>query len=157
VHERLYRSEEIGSVELGAYLETLCRDVERAGMSADGAVTVEVSADPVTIGNDRAIPVALILNELLTNAIKYAYPQGRGAIEVTLRGRPDGTAILSVGDHGVGLPEDFDQRQRASLGFRIVRGLVRQLDGELRIVRRTPGACFEIAFNAGQPDTSRQA
>jgi PAS domain S-box-containing protein len=146
VHERLYRSEDIGSVELGAFLETLCRDVERAGMSADGAVTVEVRADTVTIGNDRAIPVALILNELLTNAIKYAYPGGRGAIEVTLRSLPEGKAVLSVGDHGIGLPDDFDKRQRASLGFRIVRGLARQVDGEMRIVRRAPGVCFEIAF-----------
>lgn len=150
VHERLYRSEDIRSVELGTFLETLCRDVERAGMQADGAIVVEVRADPVTIGNDRAVPVALILNELLTNAIKYAYPEGRGVIAVELRELSRGKALLAVRDGGVGLPADFDQRQRSSLGFRIVTGLVRQIHGELKILKDSPGAAFEITFDVGQ-------
>jgi PAS domain S-box-containing protein len=147
VHERLYRSQDIRSVELAGFLATLCRDVERSGVRPDGAISVKVRADPVTVGNDRAIPVALILNELLTNAIKYAYPERRGVIEVALRDLSNGKARLTVSDHGAGLPEDFDERQRSSLGFRIVTGLVRQIHGELAIVRRSPGAAFEITFD----------
>ena len=147
VHERLYRSQDIRSVELAGFLETLCRDVERAGMRPDGAVSVMVRADPITVGNDRAVPVALILNELLTNAIKYAYPESGGVIDVELRDLSNGKACLAVSDHGAGLPEDFDERQRSSLGFRIVTGLVRQIHGELAIVRRSPGAAFEITFD----------
>ncbi len=150
VHERLYRSEDIGSVDLGMFLQTLCRDVERAGMQADDAIVVEVRADPVTIGNDRAVPVALALNELLTNAIKYAYPERRGVIEVELRGLPEGKALLSIGDGGIGLPDDFAERQLTSLGIRIVTGLVRQIHGDIQIIRQSPGTKFEITFDVGQ-------
>ena len=149
VHERLYRSQDLSFVDLDEFLETLCRDLERAGLHQSGAVAVDVTAEPMRIGNDRAVPVALVLNELLTNAIKYAYPEGDGVIEVSLRSGQDGAAVLTVSDEGVGLPENFAERQTNSLGFRIINGLIRQLHGELRILPRAIGTAFELTVPTG--------
>ena len=150
VHERLYLSADANVVELGPFLETLCREVERSVIAPDQSIRVEVEADPVTIGNDRAVPLALILNELLTNAIKYAYPGGTGTIEVRLKAEPEGRAVLEISDAGIGLPANFDERQAASIGIRIVAGLARQLGAELDIVRRDPGVSFNIALATGE-------
>jgi PAS domain S-box-containing protein len=146
VHDRLYRSEDLKSVELDVFLETLCRDLERTVGDMD-AVVVEVTTEPVTIGNDRAVPLALILNELLTNAIKYAYPDGRGTILVTLGKMGAGRAKLTVADDGIGLPEGFAERRGASLGFRIIEGLARQVDGEIEIIGRQPGTAISVSFD----------
>jgi PAS domain S-box-containing protein len=146
VHERLYRSEDIGTVDLKAFLEGLCRDVERGMQSGDG-VKVEVASEPMAIANDRAVPLALVLNELLMNAIKYAYPDGEGVVRVHLR-REAEKAVLTVEDDGAGLPEDFEERRRASLGLRVVTGLMRQLRGDLEIGRGSPGTRFVISFDA---------
>ncbi len=151
VHERLYLSEDLGSVDLDVFLETLCREVEQTGVAAEDAIVVNVRADKVTIGNDRAVPVALVLNELLTNAIKYAYPGRRGTIEVSLARLPDGQAALSVADGGVGLPDNFAERQGVSLGFRIIDGLVRQIHGAIEIEPRSPGVAFQVTFPADRP------
>jgi two-component system, sensor histidine kinase PdtaS len=97
------------------------------------------------------VPVALVLNELLTNAIKYAYPERRGTIEVSLARFADGRAALSVADGGVGLPDNFAERQGASLGFRIINGLVRQIHGEIEIKPRSPGVAFQVTFPADRP------
>jgi hypothetical protein len=87
------------------------------------------------------------------NAIKYAYPDRRGAIAVDLRRLEDGRALLRVADSGVGLPRDFSDRQTVSLGFRMIDGLVRQLRGELTVSDRRPGTSFEIAFEVTQGDS----
>ena len=147
VHDRLYRSEDLRSVDLDTFLETLCRDLERT-VAAGGGLRVEVTTAPVKIGNDRAVPVALILNELLTNAIKYAYPETGGTIRVSLRRADDGQrATLRVADEGVGLPEGFDERRARSLGYRIIEGLARQMQADIAIERRRPGTAISISFD----------
>ncbi len=148
VHERLYRSQDFNSVDLDVFLETLCRDLEASVAGDDGdAIAIEVTAVPVTITNDRAVPIALILNELLTNAIKYAYPEKRGTVAVTLEKPDEGRVSLTVADDGVGLPEGFAERQHASLGFRIIEGLTRQIDGEVTIADRQPGTAITVSFD----------
>lgn len=148
VHERLYRSQDFKSVDLDVFLEALCRDLQTSVADEDGeAIEVEVKAEPVTVANDRAVPVALILNELLTNAAKYAYPDRRGTVAVTLRKTGQGRVDLTVADDGVGLPEGFSERRHASLGFRIIEGLVRQIGGELEIADRKPGTEITVAFD----------
>jgi PAS domain S-box-containing protein len=150
VHERLYRSDDMRSVELGGFLETLARDIEQAMLQAQDRISVTVTAEPVVVGNDRAVLVGLVLNELLTNAIKYAYPDRKGTISVTVGRALEGGVLLAVEDEGAGLPGDFSERERSSLGFRIVKGLARQIGSELRIVPRTPGVRFEISFRLEQ-------
>ena len=146
MHERLYRSQDFNSVDLDIFLETLCRDLERTVAEAD-AITVDVTAEPVTVANDRAVPAALILNELLTNAIKYAYPDRQGTVSVTLRNAGEGRVRMTVADDGIGLPDGFSERRHASLGYRIIEGLVRQIDGELEIADRERGTAIAVSFN----------
>lgn len=146
VHERLYRSDDFKSVDLDIFLETLCHDLEGSLAQSDDAIVVEVAAEPATISNDRAVPIALILNELLTNAIKYAYPERSGTIRVSLSNDGEGRGTLTVADDGVGLPQGFADRRQASLGFRIIEGLARQIDGEIAITDRRPGTGIAISF-----------
>ncbi|MGQ7793329.1 histidine kinase dimerization/phosphoacceptor domain -containing protein [Faunimonas sp. B44] len=141
VHERLYAGVTTESVRLDLYLAELCGDIERA--SAKPGVRIAIDAEPVETGMDRAVPIALVLNELVTNGLKYAYPDG-GLIEVKLVRTPEGGAVLRVSDTGVGLPADFDERKRRSLGFRIVEGLARQLQGDVRYERLDPGTAFVV-------------
>jgi two-component sensor histidine kinase len=87
---------------------------------------------------DHAIPLGLLINELVTNAIKYAYPGIGGAIEVSAR-EAEGHLHVEISDNGVGLPTDFNIDQpRASMGFKVISGLVRQLQGNL-IIASSPG------------------
>jgi two-component system, sensor histidine kinase PdtaS len=91
---------------------------------------------------DHAIPLGLLINELVTNAVKYAYPEGSGDIEVSAR-EMNGHLHVEVSDHGTGLPEGFDIDQpRASLGFKVVTGMVRQLQGHLSISKDRTGTHF---------------
>ncbi len=148
VHERLYRSQDFKSVDLDVFLETLCRDLQKSVADEDGdAIMVEVTAEPVTIANDRAVPAALILNELLTNAIKYAYPERSGTVTVALKKLDEGRVSLTVADDGVGLPQAFAERRQASLGFRIIEGLVRQIGGELEICDCKQGTAITVTFD----------
>lgn len=144
VHERLYGSSGTDFVQLDAYLTGLCDDLQRTGIG--GALKIEVAAEPVRLSNDRAVPVALVLNELVTNALKYAYGGGGGTVRVDLRKQADGEVCLTVRDEGVGLPADFEERRAASLGFRIIDGLTRQLGGRLEARRPARGAEFALLF-----------
>jgi len=97
----------------------------------------------------------LLVNELVTNAVKYAYVDGPGVIRVDAR-EIDGNLLVEISDEGSGLPEGFDVNQpRKSLGFRVINGLVRQLMGELKISKNLPrGALFTIKFPLDLPQTN---
>jgi two-component system, sensor histidine kinase PdtaS len=94
-------------------------------------------ADPMLLSADHAIPLGLLINELVTNAVKCAYPEGAGAIEVNAR-EMEGHLHVEVSDQGIGLPDGFDIDPRASLGFKVITGLVRQLQGHLKVVSNNP-------------------
>lgn len=125
------------SIDLGAYLADLCRDVD------DVAANRQVLADTpsgIEIATDRAISVAVLVNELITNAVKHAYADREvGAIWVTLARKNDESAVISVRDEGVGLPPDFDLGGGKTLGMKIVGALAQQLGATLSAVARDPG------------------
>ena len=90
------------------------------------------------ISADKAIPLGLLINELVTNSAKHAYPDGAGEIEVSGERRGDDLHVV-VSDRGVGLPKDFDIDQpRASLGFKVIKSLLAQLDGRIAVASNTP-------------------
>ena len=105
--------------------------------------TLNSHADPMMLSADHAIPLGLLINELVTNAVKYAYPGGHGAIEVSAH-EIDGQLHVEVSDQGIGLPDGFEIDQpRASLGFKVIAGLARQLQGHITILPNKPnGARF---------------
>src|SRR6185437_14505173 len=94
---------------------------------------------------DRAVPAVLLVNELIVNAVKYAYPGGHCKVRVTLSLQDNRTAYISVRDEGVGLPADFNLAA-GRLGMRLARSFAQQLEGELEVTRHQPGAEFVLRF-----------
>jgi two-component sensor histidine kinase len=117
-----------------AYLRSLATELCRAYAAEVRQLTLTITADDVGVPASRAIPLGLILTELLANALKHAFPAGRpGAIEVALRADPVGTCVLSVRDDGVGFPAGLDFRQVDSLGLQLVCLLTEQLGGTIEM------------------------
>jgi two-component sensor histidine kinase len=100
----------------------------------------------LVIRTDRAIPAVLLVNELVTNAAKYAYPGGQCQVWVTLSYGAEETVMISVRDEGVGLPDDFDLKSGRRLGMRLVDSLSQQLQGALQALRRNPGTEFILTI-----------
>ncbi len=141
VHESLSTQHNSGEVDFGGYLRNLGERLSRSLLS-DGRIRIEVEATPWPLSIDHAVALGIVVNELVTNAVKYAYPPPmHGWIRV--RFQPvEGGALLSVEDNGSGLPVDF-AGPRGGLGARLVKSFVAQVGGELA-VRHQPGATFEI-------------
>ncbi|MFY9294205.1 MAG: histidine kinase dimerization/phosphoacceptor domain -containing protein [Methylorubrum rhodinum] len=140
VHDQLWRQPDITRIDLAGFLGALC---EKLSESA-GTHALRCRAAAVTMPADLAIPLGLFVNELVTNAIKYAYPDGQGEIRIEACPREDGGLTVAVADDGVGLPEGFDPlKSRTSLGMRVINNLARQLDGILVLVPGR-GARFEL-------------
>jgi two-component system, sensor histidine kinase PdtaS len=120
-----------------------------------GRHTLHCHSDHMLLSADHAIPLGLLINELVSNAVKYAYPEGSGEIEVSAR-EIDGHLHVEVSDDGAGLPEGFDINQpRASLGFKVVTGMVRQLQGYLTVAKDRKGTRFLLDLPIiAQPDKS---
>ena len=144
IHERLYRTADIGTVDLASYLADICEDL--AGLAPQCEVKYE-PAGPIPIATDRAVRVALLLTELMTNAAKHAYPEGRqGHVTVRLVRADEETVRLTVRDQGKGLPTAFDIERSGGLGLKIVRALLTQTGATLSIHRHQPGSEFVIDF-----------
>jgi len=144
VHSALTRDAGADTVDFGTYLKDLCESLRSTLVIEDG-VALGVEAEPATLQVDAAIPLGMVVNELVTNAVKYAYPNGeRGPIDVGFK-RDGAQLVLTVRDQGQGLPGEAERRE-GGLGMRLVRSLVEQVGGEL-IIRDGPGAAFEIRMN----------
>jgi PAS domain S-box-containing protein len=142
LHEQLYQSLESGRVRLADYLESLAAGFRSVYRTAE--IRLVTSAEPILLDVDRTIHVGLIVNELVTNALKHAFDGGRGV--VTVRLRPAGEALeLQVSDDGSGLPPGFDLQQTKSLGLRIVHILARRLQAAVDVESRD-GTTFTIRF-----------
>jgi two-component sensor histidine kinase len=124
--ERLHEAGRIASVDLGDYLRSLAEAA--GGMLGGGRVTIEVERDgPISVPLERAVPTGLIVNELLTNSLKHAFPRGRsGTVRVEVRHVGNGAAMIAVSDDGVGLPTAELVERPRTLGFRLVRRLADQ-------------------------------
>lgn len=144
-HEQTYRvREDQGDFDAGLYTRTLARDLIGAAGRDDVALETEVIS--VWLDARQATPLALILNELVTNALKHGCPAGRpGRIRVVL-GTEGGDYRLSVSDDGPGLPAGLAPRSRTSLGLRAVDALARQLQGRLVVEPTKTGASLAVVF-----------
>jgi PAS domain S-box-containing protein len=144
IHEVLYRSEDLAAVPFGEYSRTLLGRL----MSAYGARTVrtEMRVQDFALGVDQAIPCGLILNELVTNALKHAFPDDRAGLVCLNVALEEGRCHLGVTDDGVGLPEGFDAAETNTLGMQLVVTLTKQLEGRLEITSADPGAAFNLSF-----------
>lgn len=147
VHERLYRSANIGRVDLAAYLGDLCRDL--TGLATNCDIRYAPDAD-VSMVTDRAVHVGLLATELISNAIKHAYPEeSGGVVDVSLVRKGDASVILSIRDHGAGLPDGFTTSAGRGLGMKIVRALLGQCRATLAIRNHSPGTEFVVELPLG--------
>jgi PAS domain S-box-containing protein len=153
VHEHLYQSHDYGRVQLADYVESLCDHLFDSYAVPRERISLSIAIDPIEIGMRQAIPVALLLNELVSNSLKYAFPENaHGTVTISATTEPETTASgqhdllrLSVTDDGVGLPTDFDIADSRTLGHTLVSGLASQLGSSIEIDGRH-GTHFEIAF-----------
>jgi len=142
VHQRLNQTVQIESLDLGAYLTDLCRDVDE--VAATCQITAEV-VPGIEIATVRAISTALLVNELIANAAKHAYPKESSArVWVNLTKADENKIVISIRDEGIGLPSGFDLKSGKGLGMRIIGALAKQLDAEIQIQARHPGTEFRI-------------
>jgi two-component sensor histidine kinase len=130
-------------LDLGAYLRDVCHDLEE---SMPGCKINVGAEDGIEVATDRAIPAALLVNELITNAAKYAYPAGPCRAWVKLSRGPQDTLVLSVRDQGVGVPSDFDIKSNRRLGMRLVNAFTVQLQADLQFRRLEPGTEFLLSI-----------
>ena len=146
IHEELYKSENLAKIDLDSYIRRLANSFFRA-YETTGKIALKIDVKDVSISITSAIHCGLIINELISNSLKYAFPGGReGEITITLR-RIEDKIELAVSDDGIGIPEDLDFRNTESLGLQLVTTLVEnQLQGEIKL-NRAEGTEFQIKFN----------
>jgi predicted ATPase/two-component sensor histidine kinase/GAF domain-containing protein len=147
VHENLYRSGNFARVLMRAHIQRLCADLIRAyGMHSAG-VDLKIDIDDVQLDLDRAISIGLIINELVSNALKHAFPNGRpGLVRVDLKLAQGRHCVLTVQDDGIGVPVQFDPERADSLGLQLVQDLTDQLHGEISL-SRDRGSRFNVSFD----------
>jgi two-component sensor histidine kinase len=146
VHEKLYQSSELARVDVADYARSLGALLFRSFGVLDGRIGFTVDAADVFVSIETAVPCGLILNELVSNCLKHAFPGDRGgAVVVTVRTTGNGSGTLVVADDGAGLPPGLDLEQTETLGLQLVRTLVRQLRGTLA-VSGGPGTEVRIGF-----------
>ena len=147
IHEQIYQSESVGDLDFGEYVDVLAHRLFSTYCVDASRLHLELGIEAIRLGMHRAVPCGLILSELVSNALKYAFPGGReGVIRIALR-RVDGTRVeLSVADNGVGLPADLDWHTTPSLGLQVVQTLARQLRAELSVKTGPNGTAYSIAW-----------
>jgi PAS domain S-box-containing protein len=146
IHERLYQSPNLASVDMGEYTRNLVSDLQLSHRAEDSSVRLTVNVRDIPLGITEAIPCGLIINELVSNSLKHAFPEGRkGEVVIQLTRVDTGSFALQVRDNGIGLPEHVDFRKSPSLGLTLVNSLVEQLGGTIELDRRE-GTAFTITF-----------
>jgi two-component system, sensor histidine kinase PdtaS len=150
LHETLYRAENLARVNFAAYVEDLCRQLWRSLGPEGERIAIRKRVAPIGLPLEQSVPCGLIINELVSNALKHGFPDARvGEITVELSPTNEQRLVLSVRDNGVGLPPGFDSELRATLGLQLVSLLAKQLGGQLTVGREDgAGALFSVVFSA---------
>jgi two-component sensor histidine kinase/sensor domain CHASE-containing protein len=148
IHEKLYQAGDTGQVTFSDYVRDLTAQLCHSFACSAEAIHIDVQAGDMFLDMDTAVPLGIVINELLTNALKHAFPDGRvGRISVTLGRGPAGMVVLGVSDDGEGPPAGLDISAPTTLGLRIVNTLVAQLGGTLELSTET-GSAFMVRFPA---------
>jgi len=150
VHEKLYQSGNLSSISLDSYIADLCVQLGRAVSAEQRGVTLSAEVAPMEIGLETAVPLGLLMNELISNCLKHAFPDERGGrIVVRLDREGDGLARLTVSDNGVGFPPGINPTYSHTLGLKLVAALSRQLDGRFFLENRG-GAWASLVFRLNE-------
>jgi two-component sensor histidine kinase len=146
IHEKLYQSENLAEIDFKEYIKTLVNGLIRSYNVNTGSVSVTLDVKDTFLDIGTAIPCGLIINELVSNSLKHAFPHGNGELTVILH-TINNIITLIVKDNGVGIPDTIDFKHTQSLGLHLVTILTEdQLEGEITL-DRTKGTTFCITFN----------
>ena len=157
IHERLYQSEDLARIDFSHYIQNLAKHLFQSYRIDPELVALQTDVRDVSLDINKAIPCGLIINELISNSLKYAFPQAKsadkkkakkGEINVQLSSE-NGKVLLLVRDNGIGIPEDLNIETASSFGLQLVTTLVNQLNGKIDIQRK-PGTTFKITFDKAE-------
>ena len=148
IHQKLYQNDDLSVIEMQGYIESLINSVQSVYKKGGHNISITVDAEGTELDIDRAIPFGLILNELVSNTFKYAFPESdeNGKIYIHLRKNGE-QGYFEYADNGVGLPEDTDERTKNSMGLRLINRLVNQLQSKLNVERAVEGVRFWFNFS----------
>jgi PAS domain S-box-containing protein len=145
IHQKLYQSGNFEQIEMGEYIKYLVNGLFNSYGIDSGKIKLKTDLQKIYLDIDSAIPLGLIINEIVTNSIKHAFPgELKGEIFIKIV-QEDENYLIIVADNGIGLPEDLDLLKTGTLGMQLIRNLVRQIDGELEL-KRLNGTEFRIKF-----------
>lgn len=147
IHEKFYRSKDLTNIDFKAYVKELSQNLVQSYGISPGKITVDINIKDVSLGINTAVPCGLLINELISNSLKHAFPQKtKGQIKVSLQPVEKNQIELIISDNGIGIPDELDFRKTESLGLQLINTLVKdQLDGAIEL-DKSAGAKFTITF-----------
>lgn len=156
VHERLYQSEDFSSIDFGGYIQNLAQHLFHTYKHNADRVRLQIAVDHVFLDIDTAVPCGLLLNELISNALKHAFPGDREG-KISIEMHPQNENIrLTIKDNGIGLPADFDINKIETLGLELIKTLTQQLQGTLEL-NQNHGTQFTVTFAQSNKDVKEIA
>ena len=145
IHEILYKSTDLKRIDFGNYIKTLADDLYHTYVIDTNLIELNVKVDDLMLDINTSIPLGLIVNELVTNSLKHAFPGGNtGKIDINFHLQDD-KYQLEVKDNGIGFPKNIDYKNSDFLGLRLVTSLTEQIDGVIEFIN-TSGTSFKIIF-----------
>ena len=151
IHEQLYGTTDLAEIDFGRYVHSLTANLFDAYGVDPARLRLDIKADDISLAVDMAVPCGLIINELVSNAIKHAFPEdGGGTIEIIIRRLEAGRMEIVVADDGTGFVTGSDPAGSGTLGLRLIDTLTAQLDGRLRVATET-GTRFSVLINIPEP------
>lgn len=147
IHQKLYSSSNVAYIDIAVYIGELVSYLADCYNAHDRGIRIEQQVEPVKMDVAQAVPVGLMLNEAITNAIKYAFPNRRGYINISLGVIDDNNMMLNIADDGIGLPQDFDIKEASSLGMEMMKALSKQLGGSFKMENNN-GVVITLIFRA---------
>ncbi len=156
IHEELYKSKDLANIDFDDYIKNLAKSLFRSYGISNGRIALKIDVEEVSLGIDTAIPCGLIINELISNSLKHAFPDDReGEIKIVLRLTDEDEIELTVSDNGVGIPEDLDFKKTESIGLKLVTNLAeKQLHGVVKL-NQSKGTEFQILLKKIQSKTRK--
>lgn len=147
IHEMLYMREDLSKIEYKSYVEELTAYLARSLKGSENNITFNIDINGIVLGIDTAIPLGLLINEAITNSLKYGIlADNAGEIHIELKKEESQHYILNIGDNGIGFPDKIDFKSTKTLGLKLIHNLTRQLKGSISKNTSKKGTNYTVRF-----------